>query len=165
MVHWTLHTMGQAMVAQWARRQGRHLPLATVQAATTPLSLRLRLLGMIRRQRPQRHPRPCHPRRQPAYPLSRRPWRQRPHRRGRCFPFQDQPANYPQQTRPGAAVAAHEALKRPTFCELRLMPAVASHLGWSGTDLSTLIKSLCRHDDADQRSKAMTGCGRHGLAL
>ena len=58
----------------------------------------------------------------------------------------------PRQLRPGGLVASHEALKKRKYPELRLIPAVSSHLGRPGADLVTWIRSLCRDTDPAQRS-------------
>ena len=62
----------------------------------------------------------------------------------------------PRQARPGWAVATEEAFKRRKYRELRLMPAVVSHLGRPGADLATLIKSLSTQKDLGERSEAIS---------
>ena len=59
------------------------------------------------------------------------------------------------RTRPGAAIAAAENFKRRKYALLNLMPAVTSHLGRPGSSLITLIRSLCRDPDADDRSQTI----------
>ena len=63
----------------------------------------------------------------------------------------------PRQCRPGAAISTHEALKRRKYPELRLMPAVCSHLGRVGNDLSSLFRSICSQHDLAERSRAISG--------
>ena len=59
------------------------------------------------------------------------------------------------QVRAGALVASGEALKRRKYAHLRLMPAVTSHLGRAGEDLISLIRSLHRNTDPEERSQAI----------
>ena len=60
------------------------------------------------------------------------------------------------RTRPGAAIAAAEGVKRRKYAALNLIPAVASHLGCPGKGLVTLVKSICRQTDMVARSAAIS---------
>jgi hypothetical protein len=60
------------------------------------------------------------------------------------------------RTRPGAAIAAAEGVKRRKYARLNLMPAVASHLGRPGNSLATIVKSICRQTDMTARSAAIS---------
>ena len=62
----------------------------------------------------------------------------------------------PRQARAGALIAHEEAVKRRKYAQLRLMPAVCSHLGRPGKALMTLFRSLAKDADEKLRSAAIS---------
>ena len=58
-------------------------------------------------------------------------------------------------TRAGAAIAAHESMKRRKYPALALTPLVCSHLGRAGAGLVTFIRGICRNSDEGARTMAI----------
>ena len=58
-------------------------------------------------------------------------------------------------TRAGAAIAAHENMKRRKYPNLALTPLVCSHLGRAGQGLVTFIRGICRNPDEGARTVAI----------
>ena len=59
-------------------------------------------------------------------------------------------------TRAGAAIAAHESMKRRKYPSLSLMPLVCAHLGRAGGDLVTFVRALHRDPDPAARTQAIS---------